>query len=313
MPEEKGVVCIGIDVAKDTLEVASAPRAVGLSVKNAPDGFAAIKETLKAYHVTLIVLEATGGYERKAALELLSAGYAVVVANPRQVRDFARGIGQYAKTDKIDAGVLADFAQLVKPKPRPEAVKADETLSELVLRRHQLVEMRVKETNRSHMSHDKAVERSITTVIKALDKEIDRLEKLISKRIQSDDTMTIKDAIIQSTPGIGSQTSAMLLGRLPELGILNRQEIAALTGVSPWDIKSGKSKGKSVIWGGRSEVRSMLYMATRSAMNCNPVIKAYADRLSAAGKPYKVVAVACMRKLLTILNSMVRTQTQWQS
>ena len=313
MPDEKVEVCVGIDVAKDTLEVATAPRTAGLSVTNAPDGYAAIKEALSACRVTLVVIEATGGYERRVAAEMLSAGYSVVVVNPRQVRDFARGIGQYAKTDRIDAAVLADFAHVVRPKPRPEAVRADEELSELVLRRQQLLEMRTKESNRSKMSHKRPVEKSINAVLKALGKEIDRVEKLIAKRVKSDDTLAGKDAIIQSVPGVADQTSAMLLARLPELGLLNRQQIAALVGLAPWDIKSGKYKGRSIIWGGRAEIRSALYMATRSAMNCNPVIMAYASKLIGAGKPYRVCAVACMRKLLTILNSMVRTQTQWQS
>jgi transposase len=246
------------------------------------------------------------------AAELLEAGFATVVVNPRQVRDFARGLGELAKTDPIDAHVLARFAQIVEPKPRPAASEQQAELAELVTRRRQLVGTLTQESNRAEMARLPRVRRSIEAVRHVLDKQVEQLDEEIAKLIEADETLSRKDKILRSTPGVGPGTSAMLLSHLPEIGQLNRQEVAALAGVAPWDIKSGRWTGQSSIWGGRADVRSMLYMAALTARRCNPTISAFAKRLEAQGKAFKIVITACMRKLLIILNSMLRSQTPWR-
>jgi transposase len=256
-------------------------------------------------------MEATGGYEKPIIAELLESQLPAVVVNPRQVRDFARGMGQLAKTDSIDADVLAKFAQLVQPAPRVHKTAQMTDLTELVNRRRQLNNLRTQESNRLAMSHHQKVRKSIEQVIKVLDHQIAQIDELINEHIKSDDGFSQKDKILRSTPGIGPQTSAMLLSQMPELGELNRQEIAALAGLAPYDRSSGKWIGKGHIWGGRSEVRSLLYMAALTARRCNPVIRRFADRLESEGKAFKVVLTACMRKLLIILNTMLRNQTVW--
>jgi len=256
-------------------------------------------------------MEATGGYEKPIIAELLEAQLPAVVVNPRQVRDFARGMGQLAKTDSIDADVLAKFAQLVQPALRPHKTVEMTDLAELVHRRRQLNNLRTQESNRLAMAHHQKVRKSVQQVIKVLDHQIAQIDELISEHIKSDDNFSQKDKILRSTPGIGPQTSAMLLSQMPELGELNRQEIASLAGLAPYDRSSGKWIGKGHIWGGRSEVRSVLYMAALTARRCNPVIRRFADRLESEGKAFKVVITACMRKLLIILNTMLRNQTVW--
>lgn len=303
---------IGIDVAKDSLEVASRPVGLQQAFANNPDGWRKLLDLLQAHTITLVVLEATGGYERALAAELLDAGYNVVVVNPRQVRDFARGIGQLAKTDLIDADVLAYFAQVVNPKPRPRPSGQDNDLSELVTRRRQLTTLLTAETNRLPMARNAQVRKSLQKVIRTLQQQIEDLDKQIQGRIRSDDQYRQKDDILRSTPGVGPQTSAMLLSHLPELGKLNRQQIAALVGVAPWADTSGPRVGKARILGGRKDIRTVLYMATLSAMNHNPRIKTFATHLRSKGKAFKIVITACMRKLLVILNSMIKSQTQWR-
>ena len=304
-------VFVGIDVSKDSFHVASCPPVVKICLPNAPRGHRQLCRILKDHQVALIVLEATGGYERPLTAELLEASLPVVVANPRQVRDFARGMGQHAKTDPIDAQMLAQFAQIVKPAPRTHATPQTSELSELVRRRRQLNDLRTQESNRVQMIHYVKVKKSIQKMIKTLDFQINEIDTLIREYIDADDDFKSKDRIIQSTPGVGPQTSAMLISNLPELGKLNRQEIAALVGLAPWVRSSGKHDGKAHIYGGRKEVRSALFMAAFTARRCNPVIRDFADRLQQEGKAYKVIITACMRKLLTILNLMVRNQTTW--
>jgi len=248
---------------------------------------------------------------RPLAAELLSDSLPVVIVNPRQVRDFAKGMGQWAKTDPIDAQVLAKFAQIVKPSPKQHTTPQTAELSELVRRRRQLNDLRVQESNRLLMIHHPKVKKSIQKMIKTLNFQIDEIDKLIREYIDTDGDFKNKDRILRSTPGVGPQTSAMLIANLPELGKLNRQEIAALAGLAPWDRSSGKSDGKAHIWGGRKDVRSVLYMAAFIACRFNPVIRALAERLKQKGKAYKVVITACMRKLLIILNTMIRNQTLW--
>jgi transposase len=309
---------IGIDVAKDTFHVASCPRLINISLPNSPTGTKQLIKTLQPHSVSLIVLEATGGYERPIVAELLQVNLKVVVASPRQVRYFARGIGEFAKTDPIDAHVLARFAQVVQPKPKlPSSPETDE-LADLVRRRRQLTDLRTQELNRSETVRHPKVRKSVRKMLKTLDYQIAELDELIEQNIKSDDEFRGKDEILRSTPGVGPQTSAMLLSLLPELGQLNRQEIAALVGVAPYDFSSGRFvpyggfAGKSRIWGGRKEVRSILYMAALTAMRCNPAISRFASRLREQGKVFKVVITACMRKLLIILNTMMRNQTLWR-
>jgi transposase len=303
---------IGIDVAKNTFHVTSCPAAINISLPNNSTGTTQLIKTIQPYIISLIVLEATGGYERPIVADLLEANFKVVVASPRQVRDFARGLGEFAKTDPIDAAVLARFAQVVQPKPKPPADPKIGDLADLVRRRRQLTDLRVQEYNRSQLALHPKVRKSVRKMIKTLDYQIAELDELIEQNIKSDDGFRKKDEILRSAPGVGPHTSAMLLSQLPELGQLNRQQIAALVGVAPYDFKSGKFAGKSRIWGGRKDIRSVLYMAALTSMRCNPVIHRFAARLAKKGKVFKIVITACMRKLLIILNTMLRNQTLWR-
>jgi len=302
---------VGIDVAKDSFDVASDPAGLKLSLPQDPTGRQKLLDILQNHPVALIVLEATGGYERELVAHLLHAGFKVVVANPRQVRDFARGIGQLAKTDRIDAEVLARFAQVVQPQPRRQPSGQTEVLAELVTRRRQLSDLLTQESNRLPKARHATVRKSLAKSIRTLEQQIIDLDKLIRQNIESDDGLRRKDQIVQSVKGVGPGTSAMLLSHLPELGTLNRQQIAALVGVAPWDIQSGNWAGKSRIWGGRKEVRTLLYMAALAAIRCNPAIRAFYQRLESKGKLFKVAITACMRKLLVILNTLVRNDNLW--
>jgi len=309
MPEP---LFIGIDVAKNTFHVASCPAGINTSLPNCPSGTKQLIKTLQPHNISLIVLEATGGYERPIVAELLGANLKVVVASPRQVRHFARGIGEFAKTDPIDAHVLARFAQVVQPKPKLPSSPETNELADLVRRRRQLTDLRVQELNRSQTIRHPKVRKSVRKMLKTLDYQIAELDELIRQHISSDDEFRKKDQILRSTPGVGPHTSAILLSQLPELGRLNRQQIAALVGVAPYDFRSGRFAGKSHIWGGRKDIRCVLYMAALSAIRCNPAIHLFADRLLEQGKAFKVVITACMRKLLIILNTMLRNQTLWR-
>jgi transposase len=303
---------IGIDVAKDTFHVASCPHLINISLPNSHTGTQQLLKSLQSHNIALVVLEATGGYERPIVTELLQANHKVVVASPRQVRDFARGLGEWAKTDPIDAHVLARFAQVVQPKPKaPSSPQIDE-LADLVRRRSQLTDLRTQELNRSQTVRHPKVRKSVRKMIKTLDYQIAELDELIELHIKSDNDFHQKDKILRSAPGVGPQTSAILLSQLPELGQLNRQQVAALVGVAPYDCRSGAFAGQSHIWGGRKKIRGVLYMAALSAMRCNPSIHRFAQRLFDQGKFFKVVITACMRKLLTILNTMIRNQTLWR-
>lgn len=302
---------VGMDVAKDSFDVASDPAGLKLSLPNDPTGRQKLLDTLQTHQVALIVMEATGGYERRLAAELIQAGYNVVVANPRQVRDFARGMGQLAKTDSIDAAILAQFARIVQPQPRPQPSGQAEVLAELVTRRRQLTDLLTQESNRLPMARYTKVRKSLQKIVRTLAQQIIDLDKLIHDNIQSDDGLRRKDEIVRSFKGIGPGTSGMLLSHLPELGCLNRQEIAALVGVAPWACTSGKWTGKSKIWGGRQEVRNMLYMAALAAIRSNPIIQDFYHRLVSNGKLFKVAITACMRKILVILNTLVRNDCLW--
>ena len=302
---------VGIDISKNSLDVHILPEAQSLKVPNKPQGFQQLLDRLPKPQTCLIVVEATGGYERQLVAELAAAGHYVAVANPRQVRDFAKGLGLLAKTDRIDARAIARFGQHVQPRPIAEVHKNLAELNQLVTRRRQLVEHRTAENNRKETLSSKDVRKSIQLVIDTLNKEIKRVEKRILELVQSDDEWKNKADLLESAPGIGQTTSATLLADLPELGTLNRQQIAALVGVAPFNRDSGQFRGQRTIGGGRTSVRCVLYMAALSARKHNAVIRAFAERLKAEGKKPKVVITACMRKLLVILNAMMKTNSHW--
>lgn len=301
---------VGIDISKNSLDVHVLPAGNSMHVSNKTDGHRQLLDQLPQPGTCLVVVEATGGYERQLAAELAMGGHHVAVVNPRQVRDFAKGLGILAKTDRIDARVIARFGQHVQPRPLAEAHEKQAELSQLVTRRRQLVDLRTAENNRRELT-SKDVRKSIQQVVDTLNKEIKRVEKNILALVESDDDWKGKADLLQSTPGIGKTTAATLLSDLPELGNLNRQQIAALVGVAPLNRDSGQFRGRRSIWGGRASVRCTLYMAVLCAKRYNPVIRAFAERLNAQGKKPKVVTTACMRKLLVILNTMVKTNSHW--
>jgi len=304
---------VGIDVAKHQLEVHQLPEGRRATLPYDAKGLKQLVRALPPRHETLVVLEATGGYQRRLVAELADAGYPLAVVNPRQVRDYARGLGRLAKTDRIDAEVIARFGAHVRPRPRDQTPAKQAELEALVVRRRQLVELRTAETNRKETAAAKSIRKSIQQVIDLLDKQIQRIEKDIQALLASDDDYKGKAALLGSVPGLGPTTVATLLAELPELGLLNRQEIAALVGVAPFNRDSGRFRGKRAIWGGRAAVRSVLYMATLTARRCNPTIRAFAQRLERQGKHFKVAMVACMRKLVVLLNTMLKTNTHWRS
>lgn len=302
---------VGIDVSKGTLDVYIAPSGKSLHVTHDDCAIGQILELLKEICPVLIVMEATGGLEVCLASELAGAQLPVAVINPRQARDFAKATGQLAKTDQVDAAMLAAFAQAIRPQARPLKDTDTRALDDLVSRRRQLITMRVQETLRLGMASSKPMQKSLNQHIAWLDKQIGQIDSDLTKRLRRSDLWRVKDDLLQGIPGVGSVTSMTMLAKCPELGTLSRREIAALAGVAPLANDSGKHRGKRFIWGGRAEVRAVLYMATVAAMRCNPAIKVFAARLKLAGKPAKVVIVACMRKLLTIMNAMLKNNTSW--
>lgn len=304
---------VGIDVAKATLDVAMGENEPLAQFSNDADGWQQLLTSLPAPTTCLVVLEATGRYERAIALELINAGHVVSVVNPRQVRDFAKALGILAKTDKIDARVIAKFGKQVRPRAMAETHEKQEELDELVTRRRQLIANRTSEKNRKGTVSSNVVRKNIQHSIERLSKDIRRLDAAIEKLIQSDDDWKNKADIIKSAPGVGDVTSTTLIAELPELGKLNRQQISALVGVAPFNRDSGTFRGQRTIFGGRATVRSVLYMAALSARRYNPALKEFADRLQERGKSPKVILVACMRKLLVILNTMVKTNSHWKT
>jgi len=302
---------VGIDVAKKSLDVATLPPSTPRTFVHDPPGRQELLDSLPEPKTCLIVIEATGGYERLLVADLLDAGHLVAVVNPRQVRDFAKAFGILAKTDRIDAAVIAHFGKQVKPRPLAEVHEKQGELDQLVTRRRQLVALRTAEKNRFAMAHSKPVKRSLQQVINTLNKEIKRIEKEISVLVESDDQWQGKADILSSVPGVGDITTATLIAEFPELGQINRQQAAALAGLAPFNRDSGKFKGKRTISGGRRTVRTALYMAALSAKTHNPLIRKFAERLEAEGKLPKVILTACMRKLLVILNTMLKTNTLW--
>lgn len=305
------ITFVGVDVSKRSLDVCLLPQGNTLSLAYDQNGLLQLRGQLPAPGMCLIVVEATGGYQRRLVADLLDAGHLVAVVNPRQVRDFARGLGILAKTDRLDASVIARFGQHVRPRSIAKTPQKQAELQQLVIRRRQLVDLRTAETNRLETCSSRDVHKSIQCMVDRLNKDILRIEKSILAFLESDDDWRDKVEILGSTPGIGTTTAVSLLADLPELGRLNRQQIGALVGLAPFNHDSGSFRGKRSIWGGRASVRNALYMAALTAKRCNPVIRAFAQRLEAAGKPFKVIITACMRKLLIILNTMLKTNSHW--
>lgn len=303
---------IGIDVSKKLLEVAVHESKFRYRCPNQASAFGALLAELVALRPARIVLEASGGLEKPLLLALQMAHLPVVVLNPRQVRAFAKALGQLAKTDRLDAGVLAHYAAALKPPLRQFKSKDEQELAALMGRRGQLVDMLVAEKNRRNTATSDVVRETIKEHIDWLEERIAELDEQLQARLMSSTDWQNKDAILQSVPGIGPVVSFSLLADLPELGTLNRQRISKLVGVAPLNHDSGQHRGMRHIFGGRARVRCMLYMATLTAIRFNPVIKQFYQRLVAKGKPYKVALTACMRKLLSIINLMVRNQTPWR-
>ncbi len=297
---------VGVDVSKSTLDICIEPSGESLHVAYDEMEMRQVAKHLKEIGPALIVIEATGGLEVRIATELASLSLPVAVINPRQARDFAKATGRLAKTDRVDAAMLAAFGQAIRPQTRPLKDADTRALGDMVVRRRQLIDMRVQETLRLNTAISKPLRRNLVKHIAWLDKQIGVIDHDLTKRLQESDVWQAKDDLLRGIPGVGSVTSLTMLAKCPELGTLNRREIAALTGVAPLANDSGKHRGKRFIWGGRADVRAVLYMSAISAIRCNDAIRAFAERLKKAGKPPKVVIVACMRKLLTIMNSMVK-------
>jgi transposase len=304
---------VGIDVSKERLDVCSLPDGGTFSVAN---DRACIDELiaclLEGVRPELVVLEATGKYERPAAVAVAAAGIAVAVVNPRQARDFAKAAGRLAKTDTIDAQVLARFAGAVGPRPSVLPDEEARVLQDILVRRRQLLEMIVAEKNRLQMASE-AVARRIAAHVRWLEKELGRVDRELDEAVGESETWRANEELLRSVPGVGAVLARTLLAELPELGTLPRRRLCALVGVAPFNRDSGTFRGKRQVWGGRAPVRAALYMGALVATRHNPVIGEFYERLLAAGKPKKVALVACMRKLLSILNAVMRDRVPWHS
>jgi transposase len=302
---------VGIDIAKARLDVATrgaAEQAWSLAYTAAP--LEALAARLVGLKPTLVVMEATGGLETDVCVTLAAHGLPVVVLNPRQVKEFARATGRLAKTDRVDAGVLADFAQKLRPEVRPLPDERQRALDALLARRRQLVEMIVAEKNR-HQQAPRLIALEIAEHIAFLEARLGQADEELRRQVQADEAWRARDALLRSVPGVGEVLSRTLQASLPELGRLDRRQVAALVGVAPFAHDSGTHRGRRRVWGGRSDVRAVLYMAAMSAVQHNPVIRAFHQQLVERGKLGKVALVACMRKLLTILNSVLKHAQPW--
>jgi transposase len=303
---------IGIDVAKRQLEVSERPSGVQWATANEAGGLRGLVERLEAGGaIALIVVEATGGYEIAVVAALTAAGLPVVVVNARQVRDFARAVGTLAKTDAIDAAVLAHFAEAVRPEVRALPDELTQTLQSWLARRRQLLEMLQAEEQRLAVAV-RGLRPQIQQHVEWLRRQLRDLDGELQGLLRASPIWREQENLLRTVPGVGPVLATTLLADLPELGRLNRRQIAALVGVAPLNRDSGQHRGLRHIWGGRAQIRTVLYMATVSAVRCNPVVRTFFERLCAAGKPKKVALTACMRKLLTILNAMIHTRTRWQ-
>jgi transposase len=301
---------VGIDVAKARVDVALGRQGAVFQVARDDNGLAELARRLKQAKAELVVMEATGGLELSVAAALSVAGLRVAVVNPRQVREFARAAGKLAKTDALDARVLALLGEALKPPARPLLDDETRKLEALLTRRRQMVEMLVAEKNRLQVAHA-AARPLIQKHIDWLEQQLSQVDNNLGSAVRDSPMWRDKDDILRSVPGVGRVLALTLMAELPELGRLNRKQVAALAGVAPHACDSGTLKGKRMVWGGRAALRATLYMATLSAVRCNDVLRALYERLTRAGKPKKVALVACMRKLLTILNAMVRTEKRW--
>jgi transposase len=304
---------MGIDVAKACLDVALLPEEAHQQFANDTAGRAALVVWALEQRPQLCVLEATGGYEAAIADDLTAVGLAVAVVNPRQVRAFAQAIGQTAKTDTLDAVVLARYAQALQPRPRPRPDAKRQELLALVERRREVVALRTAELNRLAMLTSSTVATWVRAHIAWLNTQLREVERALRAAVKADARWRAQERLLCSAPGVGSITAAVLVAELPELGVLSRQQIAALVGVAPLNRDSGTLRGRRSIWAGRASVRSTLYMATLTATRCNPLIRAFYQRLCDAGKPRKVALTASMHKLLTILNAILKQQIPWQT
>lgn len=304
-------VFVGIDIAKEHLDVGLLPEHQSLRLPHSDQGLKDLIARLVQIRPTLIVVEATGGYERRLAAELLAAGLTLAVVNPARVRHLAKAHGTLAKNDRIDAFNLAQFAQIVRPAPRQKTSQKQAELNDLVARRRQLVEMIVMEGNRLEKQPVTEVRQSITRIAALLERQRQEIDNRIAEELRSDDEWNGKIQKLQSVPGVGAVTASTLVAELPELGKLNRRQIAALAGLAPFDADSGKWHGRRFIRGGRKSVRVALHMATLTARRCNPLIKPYYERLRSNGKSFRCVMVACARKLLILLNSLLKENRFW--
>lgn len=301
---------IGIDVAKATLDVAVRPSGEQWQVPNTEAGIVALVEQVTPRTPTLIVLEATGRYEALAVAGLCAAGLSVAVINPRQARDFAKATGRLAKTDTVDAGMLAHFGEALHPEPRPLPDATTELLRSLLTRRRQVVEMLTAEKNRLPLAPG-SIRSDITEHIAWLEQRRDSLDRELRTQVRQSSAWREQEQLLRGITGIGPVASLTLLAELPELGILTGKEVAALVGVAPLANDSGTRHGTRCIWGGRARVREVLYMATLAAVHHNPALKPMYQRLLAAGKPKKVALIACMRKLLVWCNAILRSKQPW--
>jgi transposase len=304
---------IGIDVSKAKLDLAFDEQPANAIVSNDPNGIEELMELLPEPNSCLIVIEATGNYERALVVRLVDAGHIVSVVNPRQVRDFAKALGKLAKTDKLDARVIAQFGKLTRPRAVAKTKELQGELDQLVTRRRQLIGTRTAEKNRQGQATSKVVYKSIQRVLDAINKDIKAIDREIQKLVQSDDDWKNRAELLGTMPGVGDVTSATLIAELPELGKLNRRQICSLVGLAPFNRDSGTMRGKRAIFGGRQSVRSALYMAALSARRYNPALAAFSQRLKEQGKPPKVIITACMRKILVTLNNMVKTNSPWKN
>lgn len=303
---------IGIDVSKDHLDVHVLPQETAFVVERNGKGLAELVERLRPLAPSLVAVEATGGFEMTTAAAIAGAGLPLAVVNPAQIRHYAQALGKRAKTDPIDAKVIARFAADVKPEPRALPDEQTRLLAELVGRRRQIIEMIQAERQREKRITLKRLKKSIARVIATLEKELVEIDSEIDDTVRGSPVWREKEDLLASVPGVGNQTARTLLAELPELGTLDRKRIASLAGLAPYTRQSGQWKGKSMIGGGRQSVRSALFMAAMVAGQHNPVLKAFRDRLVAAGKPKIVAIIAVARKLLTILNAILRDRKPWQ-
>jgi transposase len=305
-------IVVGIDVSKERLDVAVRPSGEMFVVSRDAEGLDALIMKLTPLAPAAVAVEATGGYETVVAASLAAAGLAIVVVNPAQVRSFAQALGKRAKTDPIDAGVIAHFLEATKPQIRPLPDEETRLLADLVARRRQIVAMIVAERQRQKRLTNRRLQKSIARLLAALQKELSSLETGIDETVRGSPAWREKEDLLASVPGVGKIIARTLLAELPELGTLDRRKVAALVGLAPWTRQSGKWKGKSFIGGGRADVRSTLFLGAMVAARRNPDLKAFRDRLVAAGKPKLVALVATARKLLTILNAILRDQKPWR-